>query len=67
MEDNQQQLVIAAPTDPSPPTGTAVSAIQPAAHHAPTTMPISTPIVDLAALIEAIPAPVHIENVQFTV
>ena len=30
-------------------------------------MPISAPIVDLAALIEAIPAPVNIENVQFTV
>jgi hypothetical protein len=71
MEDNQQPLALPAPSENSEHTHdearNEILAVQPTTHNAPTTLPVATPHGDLAALIESIPAPIHIENAQFTI
>jgi hypothetical protein len=66
MEDAQAPLTIHAPPAEIQQTGPPVRAIQPITHQGPTTIQAATPHEDLTALIDSIPAPIHIENIQFT-
>ena len=67
MEDAQAPLTIHALLAEIQLTGPPIRAVQPLNHKAPTTLQAASPHEDLTALIDSIPAPIHIENIQFTV
>lgn len=67
MEDAPAQLALPAPATLTQPSGPPVAEIIPTYHAAPTTIQATTPHGDLMALIDSIPAPIHIEHLQFMV
>jgi hypothetical protein len=67
MDEGQQPLALLAPTTHDLPAHTAVSVLEPAEQTALTTLPPYAPPTDLENLLASIPAPVHIQHVQFTV
>ena len=67
MEEGKAPLALPAPEVQAHPSSPQIRAVQPAPHQTTTTIPATTPHGDLTALIESIPAPINIENIQFTV
>jgi hypothetical protein len=67
MEECQQPLALPAPNTPTLPTEHTVQTVAPATHQTPTTIHAYTPPTELESLIDSIPAPVYIQNVQFNV
>ncbi len=67
MEGCPQPLALQAPTAHDMPVNTAVSVLEPEEQTALTTISPYSPPTDLENLLASIPAPVHIQHVQFSV
>jgi hypothetical protein len=67
MEGNPQPLALPTPSTHAPHTHTAITVVEPTEQTALTTIPSYSPPTDLENLLASIPAPVHIQNVQFSV
>jgi hypothetical protein len=67
MEDEELPLALPAIHEETQLESPPRQAVQPTQHNPPTSISASTPTGDLMALIESIPAPVHIEKVVFSV
>ncbi len=67
MEEEELPLALPAPKEETQLASPPPQAVQPTPHNPPTSISATTPTGDLMALIESIPAPVHIENVVFSV
>ena len=67
MEEEEIPLALPAPKEETQLASPPLQAMQPTHHHPPATISANTPTGDLMALIESIPAPVHIEKVVFSV
>ncbi len=67
MDDCPPSLALPAPSTHDLPTHTAVTVVEPTDQAALTTIPPYSPPTDLENLLASIPAPVHIQHVQFSV
>ena len=67
MDDSPPTLALPAPSTHDLHTHTAVTVVEPTDQAALTTIPSYSPPTDLEHLLASIPAPVHIQNVQFSV
>jgi hypothetical protein len=67
MDEEELLLALPAPKEETQLASPPLQAEQPTHHNPPTSISDSTPTGDLMALIESIPAPVHIEKGVFSV
>jgi hypothetical protein len=67
MDGYPPSLALPAPSAHNLPVNTAVSVLEPAEQTALTTIPPYSPPTDLENLLASIPAPVHIQHVQFSI